>query len=608
MRIKTVLQICILTALLTVLGSVAANWVMSAKLAAVSRAQERAQTVARDVTQLLVLSHDYFLYAEERSAQQWRSLHASIVGILEAGRADAVPVPPESVVEVTKLPEIFQQLVTADSSHGGLRGRQKQLLFDQLLMGTQVLADSVHGWNHASADYRDKIERETRSFTTVTFFVELLTLFFISMLIYRRVLRPLSSLHQAVQAVANGDLTGRCATTTNDEFGALSRTFDAMAVDLVSDLRREISAHMQTEQALRKSNAFLQNLIDHANAPIIVWDPELRITRFNHAFESLSGRSEAEVLGQSLEILFPPLHAARSMELIRNASTGERWETVEIKILHRDESERTVEWNSATLFALDGQTPIATIAQGNDITVRKQFESKLQEKNAELERFAYTVSHDLKSPLITIQSYAGMIANDLAAGKHKRARDDLMRIEGAADKMTALLADLLLLSRAGRVMDELAEVDMNRLVMDVRMQLAGSVSEGQVEVVVQPDLPPVFGDCRRIAEVVQNLLENAIKYMGDRAAPRIEIGTRHEGNEPVFFVKDNGKGIAPRFHETIFGLFNKLDVGSDGTGVGLALVKTIVEAHGGRVWVESDGEGMGSCFCFTLPLGVRGEG
>ncbi len=602
MRIKTLLQTFILIVLLTVLGSVAANWVMSAKLAAVSHAQERAQTVARDVMQLLVLSHDYSLHAEERAEQQWRSLHASIVGTLEAGRGDAVPVPPEAVVEAMKLPDIFQQMGTADSSHGGLRDRQKQLLFDQLLMGTQILADSVHGWNHASADYRDTIEREIRSVTLVIFFVEFLILLFISMLIYRRVLQPLSNLHQAVQAAARGDLTERCAITTNDEFGAFSRTFDAMAVDLVSELRREITARTQTEQALQEANAFLQNLIDHANAPIIVWDPQFRITRFNHAFESLSGRSEAEVIGKSLKILFPPLRAARSMELIRNASSGERWETVEIKILHRDKSERTVEWNSATLFAQDGQTLIATIAQGHDVTVRKQFERKLQEKNTELERFAYTVSHDLKSPLITIQSYAGLIAKDMEAGEFERARDDLRRIEGAADKMTALLADLLLFSRAGRIMDEPAQVDMNRLVGEVLAQLAGSVGERQVEVVVQSDLPPVFGDERRIAEVVQNLLENAIKYRGDRAAPRIEIGTRQEGSERVFFVKDNGKGIAPRFHEQVFGLFNKLDAGSDGTGVGLALVKRIVEAHDGRVWVESDGEGLGSCFCFTLPL------
>jgi signal transduction histidine kinase len=142
---------------------------------------------------------------------------------------------------------------------------------------------------------------------------------------------------------------------------------------------------------------------------------------------------------------------------------------------------------------------------------------------------------------------------------------------------------------------------MNSVVHDALMQLAGAVKQSQVEVVVYPALPSAFGDQSRIAEVVQNLIENAIKYMGDQVAPRIEIGARQDANGCIFYVLDNGKGIEPRFQEKIFGLFNKLDGKSEGTGVGLALVKRIIEVHGGQVWVESEGLGKGSCFCFMLP-------
>ena len=367
----------------------------------------------------------------------------------------------------------------------------------------------------------------------------------------------------------------------------------------------DITDHKLAEEALRESNAYLENLFNYANAPIIVWDPQFRITRFNHAFEFLTGRSVAEVLGQSLEILFPSSLAAHSMELIRKTVTGERWETVEIKILHRDESVRTVLWNSATLFAPDGITPIATIAQGQDITIRKQIENKLQEKNTELERFTYTVSHDLKSPLITIQTYAGMIVNDIESGNLVHAREDMKRIEGAASKMTNLLDDLLELSRVGKMMNAPAHVDMNRLVQDCLEQLAGPLNLMKIEVEVQPRLPGVIGDQHRIMEVLQNLIENAIKYRGDQVAPCIKIGTRENGIETVFFIGDNGAGIDPLHHEKIFDLFNKLDTRSQGTGVGLALVKRIVEVHGNRVWVESEGVGKGSCFCFTLPVAEK---
>lgn len=236
--------------------------------------------------------------------------------------------------------------------------------------------------------------------------------------------------------------------------------------------------------------------------------------------------------------------------------------------------------------------------QRDELAKQKQ---ELENKNRELENFTYTVSHDLKSPLITIQSYAGMIRQDIEAGRLENATGDLTRIEGAAAKMTELLDDLLELSRIGRLMNPALPIDMNRLVNEALKQLAGPIQHRQTEVVVQPELPVAWGDIIRIAEVMQNLLENAIKYMGDQTAPQIEIGVRGEGRENIFFVRDNGLGIDPLYHEKVFGLFNKLDPTSVGTGVGLALVKRIIEVHGGRVWVESEGTGRGACFCFTLP-------
>ena len=153
-----------------------------------------------------------------------------------------------------------------------------------------------------------------------------------------------------------------------------------------------ITERKKAERSLKESNAYLENLINYANAPIIVWDPQFRITRFNRAFETLTGYIEADVLGQSLEILFPPDLAPRSMDLIRKTLTGERWEVVEIEILHMDKSVRTVLWNSATLFEADGTTPMATIAQGQDITERKQAEEALH-KSAKSLKKAQQVAH-----------------------------------------------------------------------------------------------------------------------------------------------------------------------------------------------------------------------
>ena len=157
---------------------------------------------------------------------------------------------------------------------------------------------------------------------------------------------------------------------------------------------------------------------------------------------------------------------------------------------------------------------------------------ELEMKNTELERFTYTVSHDLKSPLVTIHGFLGYVTRHAEEGRAEQLREDVARIEAATDRMQLLLVELL-----------------------------------------------------------QNLIDNAIRFMGDQLQPAIKIGWRPEPEEPVFFVRDNGVGIDPAYHDRVFGLFDKLDPRTEGTGVGLALARRIVEVHGGRTWIESEGLG-----------------
>lgn len=236
-----------------------------------------------------------------------------------------------------------------------------------------------------------------------------------------------------------------------------------------------------------------------------------------------------------------------------------------------------------------------------EVEERTAREKELEVKNAELERFTYTVSHDLKSPLITIKGFAGALQKDIATGRHDRLASDLTRITDAADKMTSLLNDLLELSRVGRMINPPVRVAMGDIVADALTRLAGVLKEHTVTVTVASDLPTVTADQPRLVEVMQNLIENAVKYRGEQQAVRIDVGCRSDNGETIFFVRDNGIGIDSRYHENIFGLFNKLDTQSEGTGIGLALVRRIIELHGGRIWVESAGVGQGSTFCFTLP-------
>lgn len=363
---------------------------------------------------------------------------------------------------------------------------------------------------------------------------------------------------------------------------------------------KDITERKRMEQVLFAREQEFHTLVENAPDPIFRYDRNCRRTYVNPAAQRLLETPVSELLGRApLETLLHwPVKFYQEM-LQKVLESGEESE-FELTLKRLDSEQNSYmhvrvvpEYN--TNGGVNG-----VLAIGRDITERKLMEDELQRKNSELERFTYTVSHDLKSPVITIRSFSGSIKHDLRNGRHDRVEKDLDRICTAADKMTLLLDDLLKLSRSGKVIDAPVPVNMTQLVKEVLKSLDGALQESGAQVIVQPNLPIVLCDRQRMAEVLQNLIENAVKYRAAQPEPRIEIGLRQDGDQQVFFVQDNGPGIDPRYHDNVFGLFNRLDTSTSGTGVGLALVKRIVETHGGKVWVESDGLGNGSTFCFTV--------
>jgi PAS domain S-box-containing protein len=230
--------------------------------------------------------------------------------------------------------------------------------------------------------------------------------------------------------------------------------------------------------------------------------------------------------------------------------------------------------------------------------------NELEGRNAELERFTYTVSHDLRSPLVTIHGFLGYLRSHALRNDFAAFDKDMNRIAKAVDRMQTLLNDLLELSRVGRVNNSLTDLPFGMIVKETLNLLNAQLVANRTKVDIDPDLPVVRGDSTRLIEVMQNLISNAIKFMGAQSDPQVEIGYAGPDKDgmAILFVRDNGVGIESQYHERIFGLFNRLDPAIEGTGIGLTLVKRIVEMHGGRIWLESV-PGSGSTFFFTLPLG-----
>lgn len=376
-------------------------------------------------------------------------------------------------------------------------------------------------------------------------------------------------------------------------------------------LKREIEVRRWTEVELRKSETLYRSVLNAMGEGMCLQTADGEISAVNPAAEKIEGRSCEQILGRNPDYSHSsaiyedgrpfPSELHPSIATLRN---GEPQTDVVMGIHKPDGSLTWISVNSQPLIAEGESCPYAVVTTFHDITERRQAEEELKKKNADMEQFIYTVSHDLRSPLVTVKTFLGFLESDMAEGDQKRVVQDLQYINGAADKMKLLLDELLELSRIDRVETPPVRVSFKVLVAEVLDTLAGAINTQEVDVRLPDSDMMLFGDRPRLCQIWQNLIENAVKYSRDDRISRIELGVRERDGETVFFVKDNGIGIDSQYHGKIFGIFEKLDPKSPGAGLGLSMVQRIVEKCGGRVWVESEGSGQGACFLFTLPRAV----
>ncbi|HWQ18141.1 MAG TPA: PAS domain S-box protein [Methanotrichaceae archaeon] len=394
----------------------------------------------------------------------------------------------------------------------------------------------------------------------------------------------------------------------------------------------DITERKLAEDALRETRDYLENLINCANAPIIIWDTSIRITRFNHAFERLTGLRTAEALGEPLKIIFPESRREESMEHIGRTLSGGRWEVVEIPVLHADGSVRTVLWNSANIYDKDRTTIVATIAQGQDITERKQMEMelrkahdelelKVQERTAELLKakdaaeaaaeakaaFLANMSHELRTPMNYILGMTSLLLEEPLTPELK---EYVETIRGGGDDMMALINDLLDFSSAEKekivlehqplslraLIEESLELIASQAVQK-SLNLGYTINYGTPEAIV--------GDHGRLRQVLVSMLSNAVKFtdVGDIS---VSISSKHiEGKkyQILFMVKDTGMGILPEKMNELFLPFSQVEMTisrkRNGAGIGLAISKRLVKLMGGEIWATST-PGEGSTFYFTI--------
>ncbi len=373
----------------------------------------------------------------------------------------------------------------------------------------------------------------------------------------------------------------------------------------------DITALKHAEAELRT----LSRVVEQSPASILITDKAGNIEYVNPRFEELSGYSMREVVGRNPRILksgmTPP---AVYEQLWRTIMKGGTWHG---ELCNRNRNGE-VFWESASISGLvDGQGRIVHFAAVKvDITERKQMEAEIRalneslerrvaERTAELERanrelnaFTYSISHDLRAPVRSLNGFSSMLKESEADGLTPHGQELLGRILRNSRRMGDMIDDLLRLSRIGRGGLTVQQVDLDDLVADIVAEIAESYSRTEVAL---ERLHAVACDRGLVRQVFENLIGNAFKFSANGDVPRVEVGAKHVDGEKVFYVRDNGVGFDMRYADRLFGVFQRLHNESEfpGTGVGLAIVKRIVERHGGRIWPESAPNGP-TIFNFTL--------
>ena len=399
------------------------------------------------------------------------------------------------------------------------------------------------------------------------------------------------------------------------------------AGDIISTIAQgqDITERKRAEERLRETRDYLENLIDYANAPIIVWDKKFRITRFNHAFENLTGRSQEEVIGKDLEILFPEATKEESLKKIHKTAAGKHWEVVEIPILHTSGKTYTVLWNSAAIHNPAGDI-ISTIAQGQDITERKQMEAELKRHSEKLEQ---TVSErtrelrDVQDQLVKKEKLA--ILGKLAGGVGHELRNPLGAIKNAAyfldmalEKPDPDVKEMIKLinkevARSEDIISSLLDFARPKTLTLTKEVFTTAVNEAlkrnpipdHVTVINNLDetLPRILADQDKLLQVFNNIISNAFQAMPGGGS--LTITSKQPDPEWVSIsFTDTGEGISAENMKKLFEPLFTTKI--KGIGLGMVVSKNIVELHGGHIDVRSKA-GKGTTVTVNLPMGVAKE-
>lgn len=368
---------------------------------------------------------------------------------------------------------------------------------------------------------------------------------------------------------------------------------------------RDITEREQARAEITHLKEYSEKIVASIPSSLLVLDKELNIKSVNRTYRETREIGDNDVVGKNIKEVLPG-HLLKEGGLLQTfedvMETRETRRLYGVKHVSSDHPEKILNITvSGIRRAEEEEEEEDIIMVIEDITERARLTEEVRKKNKELTNFVYTISHDLRAPIVSVQGFSSILLADFQDKLDDTGKRYLARIQANVKQMEILIDDLLEFSRIGRAAGAFEDGPSVEIIKDVLDVLGPQLKKRGIKVNVRGNLPVIHCDRNRIFQVFENLIQNSIKYMGDAESPVIEVGCKETAGFHEFYVKDNGIGIEPEYHQRIFQIFQRLkEVDAKGTGIGLAIVERIAEVHGGSVRVESE-RGKGAAFYFTLP-------
>jgi len=593
------------------------------------KSYDRLSEISRGVFELSLLTSEHLSIRTRRTEVQWKRRHASLTNyMLVASRTfegESVKQLLRARVALASLRKLFFKIVIAEHKLVNATDKEREkheklisTLATQVRITSQQLISDISRAGFHSLNSLKHAEKQASYILGAVLIVILIALVFVIIWIQRLFILPIKDLSRFSEKLIEGDYRSRTNIKYNNEIGYLAKSFNALATTIAEKIETLVKQSDRLEESNIKTEALLEktktterqykDIFTAAADSIFTINADGIILTANPASAALFGYKEAELVGENIKIIVSPEHYANHDSYINNFLQTKTKKIIgigqHVEGKHKNGTLIPVHLRIADMYR-DGKIEFIGVLRDMTEELKAKEEAVkanelLEITNKELESYAYSISHDLRSPLRSIDGFSLVLLEDYAESLDEEAKDYLKRIRAGSKKMSELITELLNVSRIMKEAMKLEEIDISALAKEELKPIIENYPDNKIEFNCESSMI-VMADKPLIQSVIENLLNNAVKYSHKNKHIKIEMSSFIEDNKTIYYIKDNGSGFDMKHENKLFKPFQRLHKVNqfEGSGIGLATVQRIISRHNGKIWAKAEID-KGATFFFTL--------